>query len=358
VSADRTVHLVYPHGLRISAPDSIGRNLGQRLESAYRVRYYDWDADIRIVPEPGDVLLGHPHPAPGTCFRRSMLDRRWGRVIALCPYNHDPSQNSFLDQVIPHVNEFLAITGRYWFDSLDESIFSHWAPRMTRVDMAVDPKDYPLIKSRFSPAGERRFVYIGHSGWPKNTHYLAKLAALRPGLDIAWIGEGGAPLPGLRPLGAADFSDDSARSLVSEFDFLVTVGLHDANPTTVLEAMSWGLIPVCTPQSGYYGCPGIVNVPGDDPDRAARILDDLNSIDELDLLKMQRVNRQLVDTHFTWERFAGQVVTAIESTETALMRQESLTRRLRIRFREFTSPYSPIRRSPLAQRLLRRVGLS
>ena len=39
----RTIHLVYPHRPRISAPDSIGYQLGQRLEQHYPVKYYDWD---------------------------------------------------------------------------------------------------------------------------------------------------------------------------------------------------------------------------------------------------------------------------------------------------------------------------
>ena len=32
--------------------------------------------------------------------------------------------------------------------------------------------------------------------------------------------------------------------IISEYDFLIHTSNFDANPSTVLEAMSWGLIPI------------------------------------------------------------------------------------------------------------------
>ena len=41
---------------------------------------------------------------------------------------------------------------------------------------------------------------------------------------------------------------------------MITLGSADANPTTILEAMAWGLIPVCSVQSGYEGFSSIRNI--------------------------------------------------------------------------------------------------
>ena len=109
----KRVHLVYPHGPRVSAPDSIGRHLGQRLAARYDVVLHDWDERGVIKPEPGDVLLGHPHPAPGTIFRRSARERGWSRVLMMAPYDHDPRQVAFENPVIRDCDLFLAITGLY-----------------------------------------------------------------------------------------------------------------------------------------------------------------------------------------------------------------------------------------------------
>ncbi len=350
-----TVHLVYPHGSRVSTPDAIGRNLGARLGDRYRVVYHDWAARYAIRPEPGAALIGHPHPLPGTVFRRSSRRPGWGRVLMLAPYAGDLAQVAFEDAVIGDCDLFLAITGPYWFARVADSRCSHWAPRMVRLDLAVDRADFPPLKTAFNPPGERRFVYVGHTGRYKNTGYLGEIARRSPGVEFAWIGAGGRAIPGVRALGRQDFSDIAARGLIAGFDFLITVGRADANPTTILEAMAWGLIPVCTPQSGYEGLPGIVNVPLDDAASAATIVRDLQARPDDELRRLQRENWQALDRDYSWDRFAAVVVDAIESMERPPLGPESPVRRLRLAWAAATSRQtSPARYLlPLARARLR-----
>ena len=253
--------------------------------------------------------------------------------------------------MIPYVDAYLAITGSYWFDSIDRSLFSHWLPRMTQLDMAINPADYPPVKTGFNPAGGRSFVYVGHSGWQKNTAYLTELAGLMPKARFDWIGSGHESIPGLCSLGPMDFSMRSARQIVSHHDFLITVGLFDANPTTVLEAMGWGLIPICTEQSGYYRNQGIVNIPADDAAGAAAILEGLNHADEAVLEGLQQFNRDQIASHFSWDRFAGQVIDEMESDEHKALGRETIERRIALRWGELRSPYSPIRPQAIRRRL-------
>lgn len=339
MTSRRTIHLVYPHGSSISAPDSIGRELGRRLETRYAVEYHDWDSQGSIASNPGDVLIGHPHPVAGTCFRASVDSPNWSRRIMLCPFNHDPAQVGFLDPLIRRVDVYLAITGSYWFDSAGQSRLSHWLPKMVHMDMAIEPADFPSVRGSFNPAGRRRFLYIGHSGWQKNTGYLTELARLLPEVAFDWIGHG-EPIPGLVSLGAMDFSTSEARSVVAEHDFLVTVGLFDANPTTILEAMGWGLLPICTPQSGYYGNPGILNIPAGDAEAAVQALQTLNHAAESELMAMQELNRRQIEQHFNWDRFAAQVKSEIESTVVRRVAPESVALRLALQRSALMSPYS------------------
>ncbi len=339
-----TVHLVYPHGSKISCPDAIGRNVHQRLEQHYNVVVYDWDGTTTIVPGPNDVLVGHPHPAPWTCFRRSMKHPGWKRVIALSPYHHgDDVQVAFLNNVLPYCDLYLSITGRYWFNSIQQSTFAHWRPKMVHVDLAVDRADFPPIKSTFNKPGSRRFVYIGHTGWMKNTPYLSEIAKRLTGNEFAWIGTGPEPIVGLTALGFQDFANHSAKQLLSNYDFLVTVGKADANPTTVLEAMAWGLVPICTPQSGYTDYPGIVNVPLDNASDAAAILQHLQYVSETTLTTMQATNWELLENHFNWDRFTQQVIAAIESSASPPLLTPSLWRQGKIQWASATSPHSLLR---------------
>jgi len=335
-----TVHLVYPHGARVSAPDSIGRELGRRLERRYRVRYYDWDGDGRIVPGPADVLLGHPHPSPRTTFRRSLDQPGWRRRLMLAPFNHgDLGQVAFEDPIVRRCDRFLAIAGHYWSDTLPRSACSHWEPKMVRLDLAIDRADFPVIERRFAPPGDRKVLYIGNTSRWKNTGYLSAIADRLPGTEFGWMGAG-APIRGVRPLGYVDFATPEGRAAVARYDFMLTVGTADANPTTILEAMSWGLVPVCTPQSGYAGVPSIPNVPLGDAAKAAETLRSLLVAPDADLAAMQRANWERLDRNHTWDGFATAVVEQIEGHDSPPLGRESPARRARFWIAAATSPYS------------------
>jgi glycosyltransferase involved in cell wall biosynthesis len=337
------VHFVYPHGPRTSCPDAIGREVGRRLRERYQVVHYDWDDTTRIVPTDADILLGHPHPALGTVFRRSARVSGWRKVIVLSPFSPgDISQPAFLDPLlVRHVDQYLAITGNYWWDYAAQSPFAHWLPKAVHVDLAVDRTDFPVLKYRFAPPGARRFVYIGHSYWYKNPEYLAAIASAAAELEINQIG-GGDPIPGLRNLGYLDFNHAEDRAVVAQHDFLLTVGSADANPATVLESMAWGLIPICTPQSGYVGYEGIVNVPLNRTSEAVSILRRLQELPAEELERLQRVNWRLLDSHFNWDRCSAQVVDAIEAPAAASV-ERSAAHALRLRWAALTSPFSPLR---------------
>lgn len=335
-----TIHLIYPHGPSIACPDAIGRNLAEGLQGRFDVRLYDWQEREKLSPDPGDVLMGHPSPLPGTIFRRSIREAGWRRTIALAPYAHGSvSQMAWAQDVIPRCDLFLAITGEYWFSRIASSSFSHWLPKMIRVDLAVDQRDFPPIKHRFAAPGQRRFLYIGSDHWTKNLSYLSAIAAGMPESEIGWIGEGD-PVSGLRSLGKQDFRTDRARALVAEFDFLITVGRTDAAPATILEAMGWGLIPICTPQSGYEGSAGIVNIPLNDLRGAMKVLTWIQGVDEAQLLDWQRQNRIAIEEEFTWKRFTDQAIWAIETTHSPPVSSISVSRRLGLRAAALRSSYA------------------
>jgi hypothetical protein len=329
-----TVHFVYPHRARISAPSAIGRKVGERLRArGYEVVHYDIDEARVIRPGPDDVLLGHPHEAPWSIFRRSAARGGWRRKLLLMPYVHvDDYHVSLADPIIRNCDLFLAITGSTWFEAVPSSIAAHWAPKMVHVDLAVDRTDFPRVKTTFNPSGKRRFLYIGHTGWYKNTPYLSQLADRLREFDFGWIGSGEPGIRGLRAYGRRDFATDEARALVAEYDFLLTVGVGDANPTTVLESMAWGLIPVCTPESGYADRAGIVNVPAGDAGAAASVLRALQERPDSELLGLQRANDGDLDRHFNWDRFTDQVVAAIESSESPALRPLNRRQATRLRW--------------------------
>jgi glycosyltransferase involved in cell wall biosynthesis len=339
---------VYPHGESIACPDAIGRHLAENLGARWPVVLHDWDETKAIVPEPGDVLLGHAHPAAWTVFRRSARRSGWARVIAMSPYNHgDLRQIAYMDRVIAKCDHYLAITGDFWFTTIANAPTSHWLPKMVQLDLAVDRAEFPVVKEGFADPGKRRFIFIGRSHFDKNVSFLSRLATSLPDISFAWIGDG-RTVPGLEHLGPHDFRSPDSLSLVSEFDFLITVGLADSNPASILEAIAWGLIPVCTPESGYTNVDGIVNVSGRNLVEARRTVLDLQHASEEQLNAMRASNWAELDSRFTWQRFAATVERVIEAAHSPSLGRPSLRTRITLRQRERQSHKWGFRRDGLA----------
>lgn len=329
----KTVHFVYPRDAsKHASPFCIGNEVGDRLQRDYEVKFYDWRERGVISPAPGDVLLGHPHRRRGTVFIESLRHPNFSRRILIQPYAPDMRQNSYTNQSIDACDLYLSITGRYWFDRVAESEFARWLPKMRHMDLAVNRAHFPLIKRRFNPPGQRRFVYIGNSSHLKNTGYLSRLRAECKGANIDWIGRGKRSIPGVPAIGFVDFTQPAAREMIQQYDFMITVGSLDPNPTTILESMGFGLVPVCSPQSGYEDAPGIVNIPLDDIAGAQAVFDRLQQADDATLIQLQAQGQKALDTHFTWDRFYVSVRDAIESRESPPLRPAGLTETLKFKF--------------------------
>lgn len=335
------MHLVYPHGDSVACPHAIGVELAKRLRLQHRVLHYDLTHPVRMQPEQGDVLLGFPDSTLWSPFRRSLDDPRWGRKIAMAPFTHgDARYCAYLDRILPKCDAFLAITGQYWFKTTPESSCRHWFPKMVHLDLAIDRANFPALKKRFNAPGKRRFVYIGHSGFYKNVGYLNEIARAMRSNHFGWIGDAKEDFESLCPQGQHDFRSQSAREIVSSYDFLITVGHADPNPTVILEAMAWGLIPVCTRESGYDTERGIINVPLNDVSGAVRILSELQEKSEDDLIAQQEHNWRRLDGHFTWDRFAAVVAATIGSKDKPPVGAQGVADRLRMRAQELRSPYA------------------
>tara|TARA_Y100001970_G_C14234801_1_gene861125 strand:+ start:1604 stop:2716 length:1113 start_codon:yes stop_codon:yes gene_type:complete len=309
----KKVHLVYPFGEKISTPDAIGKNLKNFLEKKYNVKTYNYDAFEIINPGDADVLLGHWHPNPFTVFRLSAKKKGWKRILALAPFCPDPKgwHNAFGDSIIENCDLFLAITGSYWIKQINNSLFKHWGPKILHLDLAVDRKNFPVIKNNFHPIKKRRFLYIGNTSWCKNISFLEELAKKLPEVNFSWIG-GDQTLEKINGLGKLDFSKKESKDLIKEFDFLIHVASADGNPTTILEAMAWGLIPVCSVQSGYEETFGIRNISNKNIDEAVETIKNLQLIPEGTLNKWKNENLKRLDNHFNWNRFCSQVINEIE----------------------------------------------
>ncbi|MHC4619685.1 MAG: glycosyltransferase family protein [Planctomycetota bacterium] len=301
-----TIHLVYPYAAppdrHHAAPWTIGRELGRGLRRlGYQVQQYDWECRDAIYPgSPEDVLIGHPHPEPGRTFRQSAaVGFRHNRTIAMAPWNGTTEYTHRIDMCRKHVDHILAICGPYWARRLP------WS-NATALNMAIDSEVFPLVPRKIRPPGHRRVLFIGCTLPVKAPEIIADLARRYPHL-VGHAGYGS--IPGATEHGWQDWASPAGRDVLSGYDFIIAPSSNDANPTTVLEAMCWGLVPMWCEGSGWGDdvC-GIMWGAGG----AIRAMDTAQRTEPEVLKRWTTENRRLAEQHYTWARFTRTVAGALE----------------------------------------------
>lgn len=348
------VHLVYKSGPQVSTPFAIGRELAERLRHRFDVVLHDPDGGDAIVPVPGDVLLGHPSFGGRDLFSRSLDHPNWRRRIVIHPFCPDDLDNyAHLAFVVPRCDAFLAITGRVWIDRLPRTVFAAWAGKLVHLDLAVNREHFPFLRTdEVAPVGQRRFLFVGNHPAYKNVDFLDHLARSLPDVAFHRIGPFKRRFRSLKQHGPKDFADPTVAAFAAEFDFMITPSERDANPTTILEAMALGLVPVAPEGSGYYADDGVIPISGNDLAAAATTIRQLQRMPAEEIVARRRANLERLDRHYTWEHFVDVVGSAIENDRRGDFALPVATR-LRCAAAYLTSKRSPYALAKLPLRWLR-----
>jgi glycosyltransferase involved in cell wall biosynthesis len=232
-----------------------------------------------------------------------------------------PHHNMPFDHLARKADKIFSICGPYWTDTIAQTPFSHWGPKIVRLDMAVDKRHYPYLRTKFNPPGQRKLVYIGANMPMKNVDYLYQIMRRMSDVRLHWYGgDGGHPLarlPNVDVTGWVTLTPDMAKKIVNECDIFVNVSNSDANPTTLLEAMAWGIITSCTKESGYWKDPLFTELHLNDLGATVKALRDLLELPNDALMQRAAKGRVAIETKYNWERFCQTVWNELEPHVTA-----------------------------------------
>jgi len=301
-----TIHLIYPFDLKKrKTPWEEGNQIYFALRDKFHFKIYSWFSIEKINPQKGDILLGHSNSSPLTIFRRSMKNPKWKKIILYQPYNEDKYAISYLHSVLPYVDIFVASCGSYWFKRIEKSIFSPWKKKIKHINLGIDYKEFKFLKKRFNKNYKRKFLYIGndyqYNNFAKNTKYLEQISKF---FDEETFGcMGNKKFSRMKNYGWTNLKSTKIRKILFKYDFLIQTSDHDANPSTILEAMSWGLIPITTKQCGYDDEKGIINIPLNNINSSVKILKKFQSISQKKLLFLQKHNSKRVKEFYNWSKF-------------------------------------------------------
>lgn len=309
-----TIHLIYPTDNSAITPGAIGWHLREALsEKRFDVVTHDWEATYRIPAQSDSIILGHPHPSPWTVFRRSVKSTGWHLRVCLFPTNGDIFQYAFAYQAMLQSDLVFPIMGPEWANFIDlDPQFALLRRKIKPLDLAIKAEFFsPLPKRNVVPA-ERRVLYIGHTGNYKAPAYLEAIRAEMPDVEFGWMGAGKHSLKGFTEHGRIPTYSQEGREILSNYHFLLSVGHADANPTTVLESMSLGLLPITTRGSGWSERQGVHHIPFAAPREAAAFLRAMLRMPTDEYCALLRENRQRVESEFGWSNFTDAVIAGME----------------------------------------------
>ena len=274
------IHVVYTHGPRGGCPWDIGNGLIAQLSLLDDVSAYPWDETLVINPAPEDVLVGQPGPHDRCVWQASAP--RFEHAIMVAPWNGSPNDQRYLREHIDVASSVMLFAGPYWRKFLP----IEYRSKTQFLGLATS---LPFVKPTFAPVGQRRILYVGCCQPVKGGWYLEEIISLMPGVHFGHAGYG--TIRGAVNHGYIDHRE--LPHLAREYDFTINCGVHDANPTTVIEAAAMGLIPLATPQCGWDE--PATHFPYGQSLSAVDIISDLLYSNESRLIRLQNDNRKFAE---------------------------------------------------------------
>lgn len=312
----KTIHIIYPCRDVKTSPGIIGWKLKKYFSKKYFVKTYNWDSFVRIKPKEGDVLIGHPNPLPFTAFYNAIKQPGWSRKILLSPFTPNEDHNGYIEYFIDDVDHVCVFSGEAWFESEWPKKMKKWKDNFHRIDYPIDIYDFPLVCKlpRFDNKEKIKLIYIGSDHEGKGLAFLDEVASLLPQYEIDWYGSGKTKTKYVRNKGRIDLSTESGRCLLLEYDFVISLGLFDANPATIVESMTFGLPPITSLGTGYRQIPNFLNVENSKAEETSKSI--INIIDKMNnklYLDVQKNNHKLILDRYNWNALFTKLDELIES---------------------------------------------
>lgn len=229
----------------------------QALTRGWEFEYRNLDDTDPVTVGKDDVVIGHLWFNDHS-FMQQALQQECRFKACIQPYTH----HMVGDEALPvlhamweRADHLFLITGPYWFDTMDETPFGKYKAKATRLDNSVNAALHPYKKTRWNKPGKRAAMCVGYDNPVKGLDKVAELARIT-GLRLGHYGNCSPDIfrhvPQMTLHGGRLFDEQAITEICEDYDFFITMGRFDANPTTLNESACWGLIGMCTPQSGYW----------------------------------------------------------------------------------------------------------
>lgn len=300
----------------LNSPYTITHYVGNFLRQ--KARDCGWGFEYRNLDDTApadigadDIVIGHTWFDGG--FMDIALASKARAKFILQPYSHGMVSAGDVPRVVTMFDQgdhLFLITGRYWWDTMDKSPYADLQKKATRLDMAVDASLHPLTKTRFNERGKRTFCVMGTTIPAKGMDIAAEIARVS-GIKLGYYGRVDSDpfdqVPRIKRHSGVYFTPEETAKVGREYDFFLSTGRMDANPTTLLETASWGLIGACTKESGYWPDEPFYELRTDDLVFNLEQIERLQWMSDYELRQRQQMMRRYIEQCHSWDRFCATI---------------------------------------------------
>jgi hypothetical protein len=283
----------------------VGNYLRTKAASiGYEFQYVNLDDTTPRTFTAQDVAIGHCWWESG--FMDQALDADIKAKFILQPYSHRMVSAGDVGMVLDlfnKANHLFLITGEAWFDTMESTPYAALKANATRLDMAIDTRYHPHLKTGFNPIGKRAVCVIGNDTPTKGYRHVAALA-IQAGFRLGHFGsarpETFADVPCMTLHGGYIFAPDIIAAVCQQYDALICLPDADANPTVLLEAAAWGLTVFASRNAGYLPGRPFLTLRDNDPVFNLAQIRAWQQLSEYELLAQAQHTRQIIERDYTF----------------------------------------------------------
>lgn len=303
----------------LRSPHCFSYNLLSAFKKTGRVKFYNYTEHTACKMGKDDIFIGQPAPDYSSipCKRldyqsvtyRTITNNPDNKKFIIIPYTHDPLYVNWWKELLQYTDNLILICGKIWVQNWEQSPLYEYGPKnILRLDVGIDVDEYPRVKTKFNPKGRRKFLYIGHTHWYKNTKQLEMIAEKYPDFQGGHIG--GGQIKGWKKISEfADLTPEFMEKIAEEYDIFLNTSSADANPRTILENMCLGFPVACTPESGYDDetYPYFYKLDKNNVEFNCHQLEILQNTDEDEFFQRANLNREIAKKHHNWDDICKKV---------------------------------------------------
>lgn len=254
-----------------------------------------------------DILVGHVGAWVKAAYNRGLR-----QIVLFNPMNrwyptrHSSyfEENATIDEQVRLAKMVIAQSGAVWRMTGTYPFPEKWR----WIDLGIDPRLFPNIKRSFAPPGKRKFLCFHlYDAEQKGADIAEQIIRSRPQYQFWWVG--GRPIRGANVRYQRYITNTSRRfhKIVQECDFVLLPSREDAQPGTLLEAASLGLLPMASYHSGYSISFPFLAEPNT-VDTWLQLVDSAQNISTSSLHKVQELVHHYLRTIHCWGSIEQEIV--------------------------------------------------